>query len=311
MCAQVRGRHSLAPSPSPQFFPPTFSETPIFAAKVRSGHIYLDLNLMDQKPRIAIIGAGNIGRAIAEGLMHRDAAWIPSLSITRRQTDQLADLANQGVTVTPDNRLAAQQSEWIILAVKPFKVKDIMAEIQPVLVQGKHKIISVATGITQTQIQEWAGMKLPVFRAMPNTAIEVGESMTCVSASDASPAEEQFVLDFFGDLGQAVLIKEELMDSATVLAACGIAFAMRFIRANMQGGIEIGFDSQTALRLAVQTVKGAAMLLQERGTHPEAEIDKVTTPMGCTIAGLNQMEHKGFSSSMIQGIKSSFGNIRD
>ena len=99
------------------------------------------------------------------------------------------------------------------------------------------------------------------------------------------------------------------MEASTVLGACGIAYALRFIRASMQGGIEIGFDSKTALLIAAQTVKGAAELLLKGGQHPESEIDKVTTPQGCTIAGLNEMEHQGFSSSLIKGISTSFQAI--
>ena len=99
------------------------------------------------------------------------------------------------------------------------------------------------------------------------------------------------------------------MNAATVLGACGVAFALRFIRAMVQGGIEIGFDASTAALIANQTVRGAAALLLQGNTHPEAEIDKVTTPKGCTIAGLNEMEHQGFSSSLIEGITTSFEKI--
>ena len=105
------------------------------------------------------------------------------------------------------------------------------------------------------------------------------------------------------------MIDEKLMDAATVLGACGTAYAMRYIRANIQGGIEIGFDAATATLIASQTVKGAAQLLLEKGNHPETEIDKVTTPKGCTIVGLNEMERQGFSSSLIKGIGASYDKI--
>lgn len=261
--------------------------------------------------KIAIIGGGNIGRAIAEGIIHRNPEAAKDICITRRTTTKLDDLAAEGILVSSDNVLAAKHAEWIVLAVKPYKVQEILTEIQGVLNPERHKIISIATGITNGQLQNWSGCELPVFRAMPNTAIAVGESMTCVCAKSANAEQEGFVLDLFDNLGQAIKIEEELMDSATVLAACGIAYALRYIRANMQGGIEIGFDSATALRMAAQTVRGAAELLIQGGLHPEAEIDKVTTPMGCTIAGLNQMEHEGFSSSMIKGIKASYRQIKD
>lgn len=261
--------------------------------------------------KIAILGGGNIGRAIAEGLIHGTADRAPEITITRRKTHLLSDLAERGMGVTKDNVLAAKNADTLILAVKPWKVKEILAEIRGEIDPERHLIVSIATGITTADIQQWAGCRVPVFRAMPNTAIAVAESMTCVCATDASPEQEAFVLEMFDRLGKAIQIEEELMDSATVLAACGIAYALRFMRANMQGGIEIGFDSKTASIIAAQTAKGAAELLIQGGLHPEAEIDKVTTPMGCTIAGLNEMEHSGFSSAMIKGIAASYKKIVD
>jgi pyrroline-5-carboxylate reductase len=144
---------------------------------------------------------------------------------------------------------------------------------------------------------------------MPNTAISIQQSMTCIAARNVSDDHLQYVMDIFNQLGKAVRIDEKLMDAATVLGACGTAFAMRYIRANIQGGIEIGFDAATANLIAAQTVKGAAELLLAKGSHPEQEIDKVTTPKGCTIAGLNEMEHRGFSSSLIKGLVASYDKI--
>lgn len=144
---------------------------------------------------------------------------------------------------------------------------------------------------------------------MPNTAIAIQQSMTCLSYNNSGASQISFVTKLFSTLGKVVVINENLMDAATVLGACGTAYAMRYIRANIQGGIEIGFDVNTASLIAAQTVKGAAELLLEKGTHPEQEIDKVTTPRGCTIAGLNEMEHQGFSSSLIKGISTSYNKI--
>jgi pyrroline-5-carboxylate reductase len=154
-----------------------------------------------------------------------------------------------------------------------------------------------------------AGKKIPLFRAMPNTAIAIRESMTCICNKDADADDVKYVHELFGKLGKVVTIDEKLMEAATILGACGTAYAMRYIRANIQGGIEIGFDALTASLIAAQTVKGAAELLLQKGTHPEQEIDKVTTPKGCTIAGLNEMEHQGFSSSLIRGIVASYKKI--
>jgi pyrroline-5-carboxylate reductase len=144
---------------------------------------------------------------------------------------------------------------------------------------------------------------------MPNTAIAIQESMTCTCMHKVTETQQKFVTDLFNQLGKTVEIDEKLMDAATVLGACGTAFAMRYIRANIQGGVEIGFNAKVAAVIAAQTVKGAADLLLQHHTHPEQEIDKVTTPKGCTIAGLNEMEHRGLSSSIIRGITTSYKKI--
>jgi pyrroline-5-carboxylate reductase len=159
------------------------------------------------------------------------------------------------------------------------------------------------------EIESTIKKKIPVFRAMPNTAVAIQQSMTCISYINATEAQINFVNELFSTLGKVAMINEKLMDAATVLGACGTAYAMRYIRANIQGGIEIGFDANTANLIVAQTVKGASELLLQNGTHPEQEIDKVTTPKGCTIAGLNEMEHQGFSSSLIKGIATSYHKI--
>jgi pyrroline-5-carboxylate reductase len=167
----------------------------------------------------------------------------------------------------------------------------------------------VVTGVLIEDIENIIQKKIPVFRAMPNTAISIEQSMTCLSFTNASTTEIELVKQIFSTLGKVVVIDEKLMEAATILGACGTAYAMRFIRASIQGGIEIGFDVNTASLIVEQTVKGAAELLLQKGSHPEQEIDKVTTPKGCTIAGLNEMEHQGFSSSLIKGIAVSYKKI--
>ena len=126
--------------------------------------------------------------------------------------------------------------------------------------------------------------------------------MTCLAADAPDRDSVEPVRTLFDSLGSTRVIKEELMGQATALCACGVAFFLRAIRAASQGGIEIGFHADEAIAMAAQTARGAASLLLVPGAHPESEIDRVTTPMGCTIAGLNLMEHEGFSSAMIKGI---------
>jgi pyrroline-5-carboxylate reductase len=261
------------------------------------------------KIKIAVIGAGNLGQSLALGWAHSTQIPPTHITCTRRQTTLLHHLKEAGINITEDNRAAAQNADVIILALKPFKAQEIITELRPALDSDKI-LISVMSSIELKQIAEWAGPGRPnVFRAMPNTATGIAQSITCISHAKSQTQGLDTVTALFELLGRTALIEESLMEAATVLGACGIAYVMRFIRAMVQGGIQIGFDSQTASLIANQTVKGAAELLLQGGRHPEEEIDKVTTPKGCTIVGLNEMEHQGFSSALIRGIVASFQKI--
>jgi len=259
--------------------------------------------------KIAIIGGGNLGTAIAEGLLKSGFAKPAQITITRRTLSRLEDLKAKGVTGTDNNASAIRESEVIIVALKPFNVKEVLTELKNSFDPNKHIVISVVTGIFLTDLSSIFDKSIPIFRAMPNTAIAIQESVTCLCSQGASVEQSSYVKELFDQLGITIPIDEKLMDAATVLGACGIAYALRFIRAATQGGIEIGFDAKTASLIAAQTVKGAAELLLKGNRHPEEEIDKVTTPKGCTIVGLNEMEHRGFSSSLIRGIGASFNKI--
>jgi pyrroline-5-carboxylate reductase len=259
--------------------------------------------------RIAIIGGGNLGAAIAEGLIQSGFILPGHLLITKRNIATLKSLEERGVLISNDNAEAVKFADMVILAVKPFQVDDVLDKLRPLFDENRHVLVSVITGISTSHIHDVLKRKISTVRAMPNTAIAIQESMTCISARDVSSEQLSYVTDVFNQLGKVVVIEEKLMDAATVLAACGTAYAMRYIRANIQGGIQIGFDAATASLIAAQTVKGAAELLLRKNTHPEHEIDKVTTPKGCTIAGLNEMEHQGFSSSLIKGIVASYDKI--
>jgi len=260
--------------------------------------------------KIAIIGGGNLGASIAEGLITSGFVQPNQITITKRNIATIQHLADKGVITTSDNQVAVKDANYIILAVKPFQIKDIVADIKPLLIAKQHTIISVATGVWIKDMEEMLSAEFAMFRAMPNTAISIGQSMTCICANAKAKDQVEYVTALFNQLGKSIVIDEKLMDAATVLGACGTAYALRYIRANIQGGIEIGFSAAQASLIAAQTVKGAADLLLTKHTHPEQEIDKVTTPMGCTIAGLNEMEHQGFSSSLIRGLTASYRKIK-
>jgi pyrroline-5-carboxylate reductase len=259
--------------------------------------------------KIAIIGGGNLGVAIAEGLIQSGFVLPKHILITKRNISTLHSLERKGVLVSDKNEEAIHYADLVILAVKPFQVNDILSSLKTEFKEDKHVLVSVVTGVSISHIAGLVGKKISIVRAMPNTAIAIQESMTCIAAKDINEEQLEYVHEVFNQLGKTVKIDEKLMDAATVLGACGTAFAMRYIRANIQGGIEIGFDAATANLIAAQTVKGAAELLLKKGSHPEQEIDKVTTPKGCTIAGLNEMEHRGFSSSLIKGLVASYEKI--
>ena len=257
--------------------------------------------------KIAVIGGGNLGQSILKGLLANKEYLPKNITITKRNISELSVFKKSGVNVTPDNGKAVTNSDIIILALKPYTVLTVLDEILPKLDPKKHELVSLASGVSIAQLTEVIQNKVPIYRAMPNTASKVGESITCIATNTKSINPR--IEECFQSIGSTIQIDEELMDAATVLGACGIAYALRFIRSMVQGGIQIGFDSKTASKIANQTVKGAAALLIEEGNHPEFEIDKVTTPKGCTIVGLNEMEHNGFSSALIKGITKSHDAI--
>jgi pyrroline-5-carboxylate reductase len=260
--------------------------------------------------RIAILGVGNLGIAIAQGAFKAGVVKPKNIMLSRRNLSKLESLSTQGFNLTSDNSEAVKKSEIIILCVQPKQVAGLLSEIAQFLDEKKHLLVSTVTGVTTDELAfHTPGKNVPIIRAMPNTAIAIGASMTCICAKHASDDQLSVVTRLFDSLGETLLIEERLMKAATVLAASGIAFFMRYLRAASQGGIQLGFDAEEAQRIAVQTAKGAALLLQINASHPEMEIDKVTTPEGCTIAGLNEMEHQGLSSALIKGILTSFEKI--
>ncbi len=257
---------------------------------------------LNKNSRIAILGAGNIGQSIANGLLRSGIFNPGNIRLTRRRINLLSKIKETGVVILRDNAEAVAASDVVIIAVEPQQIDILLREIEPVLEASRHTIISVVTGVRVNQIEKIIGQDIPVVRAMPNIAISVGESMTCLASNGMNGDALEIAGNLFDLVGVTLVINEEEMIAATAIGACGVAFFLRAIRAASQGGIEIGLQSDHALSIATQAAKGAASILLSAGRHPEQEIDKVTTPKGCTIAGLNLMEYEGFSSAMIKGI---------
>ncbi len=258
-----------------------------------------------KKTKVAILGGGNIGQAIARGLIISKKYRSDEIIITRRNLSALKSIEMNGFRVTTNNRLAVKDAKLVFLSVTPNEIIGLLEEIKNTLSPSQHVLISVVTGVMIADIARIINKKMPILRAMPNTAIELGESMTCISYNDQAAKYLNEIIGIFDCMGKTKIIPETEMIGATVLCACGVAFFLRAIRAAAQGGIEIGFHPEDAIYMAAQTALGAAKLLFNSQKHPEQEIDRVTTPRGCTIAGLNQMEHEGFSSAIIKGIKTS------
>ena len=231
--------------------------------------------------------------------------------MTKRNLDEIKEFDGyKNVSLTTENEEAVKKSDILIFAVQPAHFEKILNKIKPLLTE-KHVLISTITGYSISKIEEQVGADKFIIRAMPNTAIAVGKSMTCLCSNLQGEKRIGIAEAIFNRLGHSLAIPEAQMQAATVVCASGIAFWMRLIRATTQAAIQLGFDAKEAQELAMFTSEGAANLLIANGNHPEEEIDRVTTPKGCTIEGLNEMEHKGLSSSLIQGMVASFNKINN
>ena len=254
---------------------------------------------------IAIIGTGNMGGAIMRGLV-KSGSCRPEQIICTAKTEATLNRIKEydaHIRVSKDNATAVAEADIVVLAVKPWLVAEVMAEICPAL--DKQVVVSVAAGVALKELAEMAGKELPLFRAIPNTAVEALCGVTFIAQQGATTTQAEEIRQLFEALGYALVVEEKLIPAGTALASCGIAFAMRYIRAAMEGGVELGFRPEEAARIVEHTVKGAATMLLESGAHPEAEIDKVTTAGGITIKGLNAMEEAGFTAAVIEGLKAS------
>lgn len=258
--------------------------------------------------KITIIGVGNLGKSILSGLANSDLLDAKDITAVDKSNYNLKEVEEKlNVSTSQDILTAIQGVKWIILCVQPRQLDIVLQEIKEVLTSDQI-LISTVTGTSIAEINEVVPNN-KVVRVMPNTGASKKLSMTCIAANEETEEEAKVVEKMFDTIGKTLIIEERLMQAATVLGASGIAFFLRFLRAMIQGGIQMGFHPHEAQIIAVQTAIGAATLVAKNGTHPEREIDKVTTPQGCTIEGLNEMEHQGLSSSVIKGVMASYEKI--
>ena len=247
-----------------------------------------------------------MGGAMADGFIKSGAVKPADISVANPTAQKLEHFALQGASVTTDNKTAADGADIIVIAVKPWLVEQVVNELKPVLNYTRQTVITVAAGISGSQFTSWLKKDDAVpqtFIVIPNTAIAVLASMTFIVPVNATADTTATIKALFDSVGQAMVTDERHLGAGMTLASCGIAYAMRYVRAAAEGGVELGFKADMAKDIVLQTMKGAVELLQANGNHPEAEIDKVCTPGGLTIRGLNEMEHAGFTSAVIRGLK--------
>lgn len=254
-----------------------------------------------RRERVVVVGAGNLGGAIAAGLLDAGRVAPGDLVLSRRSVAALSWARERGCEVHADNLAALGDHGIVMVAVEPVHLDHVLAELAPAL-QPAHLLVSVIAGIGIAGLRQRLGRAdVRLVRAMPNTAVTLRESMTCLSSDSADPDDVQRVASLFDALGATAIVEDAQMAGATALAASGLAFFMRAIRAAQQAGTQVGFKPAQAQHIVAQTARGAASLLLE-GEHPEAAIDRVTTPSGTTITGLNRMEAEGFSAAMMAGV---------
>ncbi len=259
--------------------------------------------------KVAIIGGGNMGGAIALGMLRGKLIEAKNISLSDPNESTLDKFRKHSTEwqLTASNREAIAGADLIVLAVKPWLMQVIANEIGAFVDYKKQILVSIAAGVDIADIQKMYSEDAVVFRVIPNTAIEVMESVSTITSQGATPEQIELISALFEESGKVFYVESEKQLNAYMsLSSCGIAYAFRYIRAAMEGGVEMGIYPEEAKKVVMQTLKGAVELLEANDSHPEVEIDKVTTPGGITIQGLNEMEANGFTNAVIKGLKKSF-----
>ena len=242
--------------------------------------------------KLTVIGAGNMGGALIKGWAK--SGKIDDITIADKNETLLAEFKSAYPTIntTTDNVEAVKGADIIVLVVKPWLMELVLAEVKHALDLEKQIIVSDAANFTTDMLAKELGTEGQFFYVIPNIAAEFGtdESLKRV--------EELYTI-----VGDTLVVTENLVGPGMMMASCGIAYVMRYIRAQMEGGCEMGFYPAQAKQIALQTMQGAVSLLKATGWHPEEAIDKVTTPGGVTIKGLNELDHAGFNSAVIRSLK--------
>lgn len=255
--------------------------------------------------KVAIIGAGNMGSAIARGLAQGYLVQGHEIVVSNPSNGKLEQLKADfpDIITTNDNIEAASNADIVIVAVKPWLIEEVL---EPLRLKRTQILVSLAAGVCFDDLAHYCGEpEMAIFRVVPNTAIAERASMTLISARNASDKQKNLVTDMFDEMGLTMIIQESKITAATALTSCGIAYVLKYVQAAMQAGVEMGIAPKDAMKMVAQSLEGAAKLLLDKDTHPSVEIDKVTTPGGITIKGINELEHAGFTSAVIKAMKAS------
>lgn len=260
--------------------------------------------------KLTIIGAGNMGGAMIKGWATCGKFDASDITVADKRPETLEKYQEMfpGMKVSESNVKAVAEADVIVFAVKPWLIERVSASVREAIDPTRQIVVSVAANVVPDQLvtlfTNSRGMTPTVFYAIPNIAAEYHQSMTFLTSVKRVPeAAKQTVENLFSLIGEVLFCEEKQVEAGMMISSCGIAYMMRYLRANMQGGVEMGFSPKDALHIALQTMHGTVSLLEETGWHPEQAIDRVTTPGGVTIKGLNELDRCGFTSAVIQSLK--------
>lgn len=254
--------------------------------------------------KLTVIGAGNMGGALIKGWAK--SGKVDNITIADKNETLLAEFKQTfpSISVTTDNVEAVKGADIVVFVVKPWLMKLVVAEVAHVVDLEKQIIVSDAANVTTDMLAEAFGVDGQFFYVIPNIAAEFAASMSFIAQGPGASDESlKAVEDLYAIVGDTLVVQENLVGPGMMMASCGIAYVMRYIRAQMEAGCEMGFYPAQAKQIALQTMQGAVSLLKATGWHPEEAIDKVTTPGGVTIKGLNELDHSGFNSAVIRSLK--------
>ena len=255
------------------------------------------------KVRVAVLGAGKMGGILLQAFLKQNLFAPDQIHATVGHAEKAIALSTQwGVDVSTDNLAAAREADLILIAVKPFQVPDLIAEIRPALT-AKKTIVSIAASVKTRAIEDAAGLDMAVLRAMPNTpsTLGVGAAAFC-KGRFVDHEQMDLAKRIFETVGTAVLVDEKHMDAVTGLSGSGPAYIYIIIEALAEAGVKVGLPRDVATQLAAQTAFGAAKMVLDTGYHPALLKDQVTTPAGCTIDGILELEEGGLRVTLIKAV---------